>query len=139
MADVRKEFHSASRAERAAGNSPGAAGHTAAPAPSADLSPLAAALSLGEFVKGEHGVSGLRRYLLSLNPLLPYDMIEQLAGKFDLSAPPKPPEPTIPQVEEKKAAPPGLSPEQLLMMMNALGGTSKGGIDPSMLMQLMKK
>lgn len=108
----------------------------AAPSPS----PLAAASALGDFIRTEHGIAGLKRYTLSLNPLLPYDMIEQLAGKFGIPVPPKPPEPVIPPPDPKPEKNVGLSPEQLMLMMNALGGgQTGGGLDPSLLMQLMKK
>lgn len=109
-----------------------------APAEQAGCSPLAAAFALGEYVRLERGTAGVRQYIAALNALIPYDMIEQLTGKFDVCAPPKPPEPCAPPAPEKPEKPAGLSTEQLLLMMNALGGGQKGGLDPSLLMKLMK-
>ena len=133
MPDEKRETHSQGQDAR------GAAAPGSIPDRGAAVSPLAAAFSLGEFIRAEHGTAGLKRFLLSLNPLLPYDMIQQLAAKYAMPAPPKPPEPVIPQTVEKQEKPAGMSPEQLMLLMNALNGGQSGGLDPALLMKLMQK
>ncbi len=81
-------------------------------------SPLACAVALGEAVREEHGRAGVEQYVKALAPLLPRDLIDQLAYRLNVPAPavPLPPPPPPPQ------RPPMQAPnmEQLFQMMRLM-------------------
>ena len=73
-------------------------------------SPLACAVALGEAVREEHGRAGVEQYVKALAPLLPRDLIDQLAYRLNVpvpAAPPPPPPPPAPP------APPAPKPMQM--------------------------
>ena len=57
-------------------------------------SSLQAGVVLGQAVRDEHGREGLRAYVAALNPLLPRALVEQIAHRLGVEAPP--PVPPIP-------------------------------------------
>ena len=66
-------------------------------------SPLSCAVTLGEAVREEHGRAGAEQYVNALAPLLPRDLIDQLAYRLNVPAPavplpPPPPPPPKPQM-----------------------------------------
>ena len=70
-------------------------------------SPLACAVALGESVREEHGRAGVEQYVKALAPLLPRDLIDQLAYRLNVPVPAAPPPPPPPP------APPAPKPMQL--------------------------
>ena len=70
-------------------------------------SPLACAVALGEAVREEHGRAGVEQYVKALAPLLPRDLIDQLAYRLNVPVPAAPPPPPPPP------APPAPKPMQL--------------------------
>ena len=44
------------------------------------VSPLQAAVALGEYVRTEHGRAGAQRFVAALSPLLPGELLEQAAA-----------------------------------------------------------
>ncbi len=77
-------------------------------------SPLSCAVILGEAVRDEHGRAGVEAYVKALAPLLPRDLVDQLAYRLNVPAPapnlPPPPPPPAP-----KQQPPDM--EKLFQMM----------------------
>ena len=62
-------------------------------------SPLSCAVILGEAVRDEHGRAGVEAYVKALSPLLPRDLVDQLAYRLNVPIPtpaPPPPPPTPP-------------------------------------------
>lgn len=61
-------------------------------------SPLSCAVILGEAVRDEHGRAGVETYVKALSPLLPRELIDQLAYRLNVPAPapPCPPPPPAP-------------------------------------------
>ena len=113
------------------------------------LTPMQAGFALGQAVRDEHGREGVRAYVTALNPLLPRALIEQLAQKFGVEAPPHVP-PSMPHAHHapsqepppkppQKDASPGIPPELLMQLLQNTGGGGGGGLDPSMLMKLLQK
>ena len=119
----------------AGGNPPNQNGGAEGPAKG---DPIPAAFALGEFIRGEHGREGVRMYVQALSGLLPEEHLLQLSQKLN-TAPPKPrPIQKERDVEPKRSG--GMSPEQVLKLMQAMKKTESGkGIDPSILMSFMKK
>ena len=81
--------------------------HVLPPSPQA----TEAAVTLGEYLKAEHGRSGVRAYLAFLSEQMPRDWTEQLARRLDLPyPPPEPPHgapmPPLPQVPSSPPPPP---------------------------------
>ena len=64
---------------------------------------LACAVTLGEAVREEHGRAGVEQYVKALAPLLPRDMIDQLAYRLNVPVPaaplPPPPPPQKPPMQ----------------------------------------
>ena len=56
-------------------------------------SPLSCAVTLGEAVRDEHGRAGVEAYVKALAPLLPHDLIDQLAYRLNVPIPQAPPPP----------------------------------------------
>ena len=81
-----------------------------------DPSPLFCAVTLGEAVREEHGRQGVQEYVKALAPLLPANLIDQLAYRLNVPAPaaPPPPPPPAPPVQKSAPAP---DMEKLLQMM----------------------
>ena len=80
-----------------------------------DPSPLFCAVTLGETVREEHGRQGVQEYVKALAPLLPRELVDQLAYRLNVPAPTPPPPP-------QPAPPPPPKPQQpdmekLLQMM----------------------
>lgn len=107
------------------------------------LSSLQAGVLLGQAVRDEHGREGLRAYVAALNPLLPRALVEQLANKLGVEAPPP-----VPPIPHGLAAPqpppkppqkegPAIPPELLLQLLQGSGGGG-GGLDPSLLLKLLQ-
>lgn len=112
--------------------------------------PLIAAVTLGEFIRSEHGREGVHRYVQVLAALVPHGLIVQVAKRLNTEVPPPlpplpvddPPSPSPPPKRENKSAG-NLSPEQLIKLMQNMGkGTggngTGGGLDPAMLISLLK-
>ncbi len=62
-------------------------------------SPLSCAVTLGEAVRDEHGRAGVEAYVKALLPLLPRDLVDQLAYRLNVPVPvpiPPPPPPAPP-------------------------------------------
>ena len=100
---------------------------------------LNAAADLGGFVRAEHGREGVKRYVSALLPFVPYSMIESLSRALDVPTPSQGVERPVRVEEDKPPAKPAMSPEQMLALMQALGGGQKGGggLDPKLLLQLL--
>ena len=93
-------------------------------------SPLSCAVTLGEAVREEHGRAGVESYVKALVPLLPRDLIDQLAYRLNVPipapAPPPPPNPPAPQ------KPPMQMPDmeklfQMMRLMDQLRPRSQPG------------
>lgn len=81
--------------------------------------PLSCAVTLGEAVREEHGRQGVCQYVNALAPLLPPNLIDQLAYQLNVPAPPPaPPPPSPPPCPPKPAPAPDM--EKLLQMMRLL-------------------
>ena len=84
-------------------------------------SPLSCAVVLGEAVRDEHGRAGVKTYVKALAPLLPRELIDQLAYRLNVPvpAPAPPPPPPLPPPPQK---PPMQMPdmEKLLQMMRLM-------------------
>lgn len=74
-------------------------------------SPLSCAVFLGETVREEHGRAGVETYVKALAPLLPRELIDQLAYRLNVPvpapaplcpAPPPPPPPPKQQPDMEK-------------------------------------
>ena len=73
-------------------------------------SPLLCAVTLGEAVRDEHGRTGVEAYVSALAPLLPRELIDQLAYRLNVPVPappcpippPPPPPPPRPQPDMEK-------------------------------------
>lgn len=74
-------------------------------------SPLSCAVVLGEAVRDEHGRAGVETYVKALAPLLPRELIDQLAYRLNVPvpapaplcpAPPPPPPPPKQQPDMEK-------------------------------------
>ena len=68
-------------------------------------SPLSCAVVLGEAVRDEHGRAGVEAYVKALSPLLPRELIDQLAYRLNVPAPtpapcPPPPPPPPPPKQQ---------------------------------------
>ncbi len=66
-------------------------------------SPLSCAVILGEAVRDEHGRAGVEAYVKALAPLLPRDLIDQLAYRLNVPVPqpaPCPPPPPPPPKQQ---------------------------------------
>ncbi|MBQ2202409.1 MAG: hypothetical protein II412_07525 [Clostridia bacterium] len=50
-------------------------------------SPLSCAVTLGEAVRDEHGRAGVEAYVKALSPLLPRELIDQLAYRLNVPIP----------------------------------------------------
>lgn len=106
--------------------------------PGPPIPPLAAAIAMGEFILSEHGREGVRRYVRAIAPFLPPDLLEPLARRMGVPVPPPPPPPPEPAPEPPPPPKSALPPEQMMLLMQALGNKG-GGLDPKLLMQLMGK
>ena len=85
--------------------------------PRTEPAPLLCAVTLGEAVREEHGRQGVQAFVKALAPLLPQDLIDQLAYRLNVpipTAPPPPPPPPAP----KSAPMPDM--EKLLQMMRLM-------------------
>ena len=70
-------------------------------------SPLSCAVLLGEAVRDEHGRAGVEAYVKALAPLLPRELVDQLAYRLNVPVPappcpPAPPPPPKPQPDMEK-------------------------------------
>ena len=83
-------------------------------------SPLACAVALGEAVREEHGRAGVEQYVKALAPLLPRDLVDQLAYRLNVPAPaaPPPPPPPPPPPAQKPVQMPDM--ERLFQMMRLM-------------------
>ncbi len=83
-------------------------------------SPLACAVALGEAVREEHGRAGVEQYVKALAPLLPRDLVDQLAYRLNVPAPaaPPPPPPPSPPPAQKPVQMPDM--ERLFQMMRLM-------------------
>ena len=69
-------------------------------------SPLSCAVVLGEAVRDEHGRAGVETYVKALAPLLPRELIDQLAYRLNVPVPapaPPPPPPPLPPPPQRPA------------------------------------
>ena len=80
-------------------------------------SPLACAVSLGEAVREEHGRAGVEQYVKALAPLLPRELIDQLAYRLNVPVPAAPPPPPSPPQKPPMPLP---DMEKLLQMMRLM-------------------
>lgn len=82
-------------------------------------SPLSCAVTLGEAVRDEHGRAGVEAYVKALAPLLPHDLIDQLAYRLNVPIPqaPPPPPPPPPPAPKPSQAP---DMEKLFQMMRLM-------------------
>lgn len=81
-------------------------------------SPLSCAVVLGEAVRDEHGRAGVEAYVKALSPLLPRDLLDQLAYRLNVPVPapaPPPPPPPLPPPPQKPPQMPDM--EKLFQMM----------------------
>ena len=92
------------------------------------VSPLQAAVALGEYVRTEHGRAGAQRFVAALSPLLPGELLEQAARQLGVQPPAPPHEP------QQRGAP---DMDRMLALMQALQ-KGKDGLDPKLLMQMMQ-
>ena len=92
------------------------------------VSPLQAAVALGEYVRTEHGRAGAQRFVAALSPLLPGELLEQAARQLGVQPPAPPHEP------QQRGAP---DMDRMLALMQALQ-KGKDGLDPKLLMQKMQ-
>ena len=99
------------------------------------LSPLQAAVALGEHVRTEHGRAGVQRLVAALSPLLPGDVLEQAARQLGVSPPARAAQ--EPSGQGGGAGMGGSGMEQMLTLMQALQ-KGRDGLDPKLLMQLMQ-
>lgn len=97
------------------------------------LSPLQAAVALGEHVRTEHGRDGVQRFIAALSPLLPDEVLQPAAQQLGVNPPARGKEPSKKQQQRS-----GPDMEQMLRLMQALQ-KGKDGLDPKLLMQLMQK
>ena len=81
-------------------------------------SPLSCAIALGEAVREERGRAGVEQYVNALVPLLPRDLIDQLAYRLNVSAPPAPSPPPPPPPAQKPMQMPDM--ERLFQMMRLM-------------------
>lgn len=101
------------------------------------ISPLQAAVTLGEHVRTEHGRAGVQRFVAALAPLLAEDLLQQAAQQLGVPCPAKPVQAAGPGGPEHRGEP---DMKQMLALMQAMQkGGGGGGLDPSLLMQLMQK
>ena len=77
--------------------------------------PLSCAVTLGEAVREERGRQGVTEYVKALAPLLPPNLIDQLAYQLNVPVPAPPCPPPPPPCPPKNAPPPDM--EKLLQMM----------------------
>ena len=114
------------------------------------ISALQAAVTLGETVRAEHGREGVKMYVGMLSPLIPRVLLEQTARSLGMEPPPpeppRQPEPQLPPPppreeprREKGPAMGGMKPEQLLKLMQGMKKGEGGGLDPMLLLNLMKE
>lgn len=117
-----------------------------APAPEAQTRPseppIAEAAALGAYIQIEHGRDGVRRYASALLPFVSYSFVSRLAEALHIEAPPpqQPPQ-THPHAPQQQAQPPqreGISPEKMLSLLQGMGGNKDGGIDPALLIKLLR-
>lgn len=80
-------------------------------------SPLSCAVTLGEAVRDEHGRAGVEAYVKALAPLLPRDLIDQLAYRLNVPVPQAPP-PAPPPPPPKPTQAPDM--ERLFQMMRLM-------------------
>ena len=80
-------------------------------------SPLACAVSLGEAVREEHGRAGVEQYVKALAPLLPRELIDQLAYRLNVPVPAAPPPPPPPPQKPPMPLP---DMEKLIQMMRLM-------------------
>lgn len=92
------------------------------------VSPLQAAVALGEYVRTEHGRAGAQRFVAALSPLLPGELLEQAARQLGVQPPAPPHEP------QQRGAP---DMDRMLALMQALQ-KGKDGLDPKLLMQMIQ-
>ena len=88
-----------------------------------------AAVTLGEYLKTEHGRSGVRAYLAFLGERMPRDWTEQLARRLDTPySPAEPPRSPLPPLPQAPSAPPPPEPrpkkqpdmEKILQLMQIM-------------------
>ena len=82
-------------------------------------SPLSCAVTLGEAVRDEHGRAGVEAYVKALSPLLPRELIDQLAYRLNvpIPAPAAPPQPPPPPPMQRSPQP---DMEKLFQMMRLM-------------------
>ena len=82
-------------------------------------SPLSCAVTLGEAVRDEHGRAGVEAYVKALSPLLPRELIDQLAYRLNvpIPAPAAPPQPPPPPPVQRSPQP---DMEKLFLMMRLM-------------------
>ncbi len=104
--------------------------------------PLREATALGEFIRIEHGAEGVRRFICLLDGLVPRIFLEQLCIQLCIDVPPQRAE------QPNKPRDGGLSSDKLFSLLSSFGGksgsspagnASAGGIDPAMLLKLLRK
>lgn len=81
-------------------------------------SPLSCAVVLGEAVRDEHGRAGVEAYVKALAPLLPRELLDQLAYRLNVPVPtpaPPPPPPPLPPPQRPPMQMPDM--EKLFQMM----------------------
>ena len=84
-------------------------------------SPLSCAVVLGEAVRDEHGRAGVEAYVKALAPLLPRDLLDQLAYRLNVPVPapaPPPPPPLPPPPQRPSMQLPDM--EKLFQMMRLM-------------------
>lgn len=79
------------------------------------MSPLSCAVTLGEAVRDEHGRAGVEAYVTALVPLLPAQLVDQLAYRLNVPVPSPKPAPPPPPPPPPKPQQPDM--EKLFQMM----------------------
>ena len=89
-------------------------------------SPLSCAVILGETVREEHGRAGVEAYVKALTPLLPRDLVDQLAYRLNVPVPAPLSPPTAPPPAPPKQQPDMEKLFQMMRLMEQLRPRDRG-------------
>ena len=94
-------------------------------------SPLSCAVVLGEAVRDEHGRAGVEAYVKALSPLLPRELVDQLAYRLNVPlpavAPPSPERPPLPPPAPQRPQPDMEKLFQMMRLFEQFRPKSQGG------------